>query len=256
MKIVAIANQKGGVGKTTTAVNLSACLAAAEKRTLLVDFDPQANAGTGLGIRSDAVQYNVYHALSGEKRFSEVACKTSLDHLQVVPAGLDLTGAEIELVTVEQRETVLRRAMEEISGKYDFVIIDCPPSLGLLTLNVLCAANSILIPIQAEYYAMEGLSNLLRTIEIIRQSLNPTLAIEGILLTMVDSRTNLSNQVADEIRKYFKSVVYTCVIPRNVRIAEAPSHGKPVILHDIASKGSQSYLALAEEFLKRQENGK
>jgi chromosome partitioning protein len=250
-KIICIANQKGGVGKTTTAINLAAGLAAAEKKTLLIDMDPQGNAGSGLGIDKAQVEQSVYHVLIGEKRLADVVRRTELEFLDIAPANADLTGAEIELVSAVARETRLRKAIAEISGRYDFILIDCPPSLGLLTLNALTAADTVLVPLQCEYYAMEGLSQLLNTIELVRQALNPTLAREGILLTMFDPRNKLCHQVADDVRAHFNEEVFAVVIPRNVRLSESPSFGKPVILYDVTSKGATAYLALADEIIKK-----
>jgi chromosome partitioning protein len=248
-KIIAVSNQKGGVGKTTTAINLSACLAVAERRTLLVDMDPQANAGSGLGIIEDDAGNTVYHVLLEKKTAAEVIRPSELEYLSVIPSHIDLIGAEVELISEIAREKRLAHALDRLGKEYDFIILDSPPSLGLLTLNVLTAANSVIIPIQCEYYALEGLGKLLNTICLVQKHLNPELTIEGVLLTMFDNRLNLARQVAFEAREYFKEKVYRTVIPRNVRLGEAPSFGKPIILYDICSKGAESYLNLAKEVI-------
>jgi len=250
-RVFAIANQKGGVGKTTTAVNLAASFAVSERRTLLVDIDPQANASSGLGVA--AAPTHVYDALIGRCVLKDVARPTELEYLQVVAAGPDLVGAEIELVSLENRERRLERALADLRAHYDLVLIDCPPSLGLLTLNGLVAAQGVVIPLQCEYYALEGLADILRTIELVRQGLNPPLELEGVLLTMMDARNNLSRQVADEVRSHFGAQVFETEIPRNVRLSEAPSHGRPALLYDVRSKGSLAYLRVAEEILRRLE---
>jgi chromosome partitioning protein len=249
-RILTIANQKGGVGKTTTAVNLAASLAAAEHRTLLVDVDPQGNAGSALGIRRDESEKSIYEVLLDGLPMVDAIRKTELKFLDLVPASRHLVGAEIELAQVEGRESRLKQAVDEIASSYEYVVIDCPPSLGLLTLNGLVAAKGVVIPLQCEYYALEGLADVLKTIELVRASANPDLVVDGIVLTMF-SANNLANQVADEIRRTFADQVFDTVIPRNVRLSEAPSHGKPILLYDVTSKGCQSYLSLAREVTSR-----
>jgi chromosome partitioning protein len=249
-RILTIANQKGGVGKTTTAVNLAASLAAAEHRTLLVDVDPQGNAGSALGIRRDETERSVYEVLLDGLPMRQAVRKTELKFLDLVPASRHLVGAELELADIEGREARLKRAVDEIAAEYEYVIIDCPPSLGLLTLNGLVAARGVVIPLQCEYYALEGLADVLKTIDLVRASANPDLVVDGIVLTMF-SANNLANQVADEIRRTFGGQVFETVIPRNVRLSEAPSHGKPILLYDVGSKGCQSYLELAREVTAR-----
>ncbi|MBN2497689.1 MAG: ParA family protein [Deltaproteobacteria bacterium] len=248
-RVIAIANQKGGVGKTTTAVNLAASLSVAGKPVLLVDSDPQANATTGLGFERDADRQSLYDVLLGDARLEEVRLATELDMLDLVPADPDLIGAEIELVGVEGRESRLRNALSEIRQSHSFVFIDCPPSLGLLTVNALTAADGVIVPLQCEYYALEGLSQLVKTIEMIREELNPSLKLDGILLTMFDKRNVISHRVAEEVHGFFSDRVFRSIIPRNVRLSEAPSFGKPVLLYDTRSTGSESYLALAREIL-------
>ncbi len=254
-RIIAVANQKGGVGKTTTALNLAAALAIAERRTLLVDADPQGNATSGIGIAKDSLQVSLYDALiDGRPVADAIIHHPALSYLDVLPATQDLVGAELELVGREGRERMLQRVLEGIESSYDFILVDCPPSLGLLTLNVLTASHGVLIPIQCEYYALEGISQLLNTIRLVQQNFNPALAIDGVLLTMYDSRLNLCRQVADDAKEYFGAKVFRTPVPRNVRLAEAPSFGKPILLYDVQSVGAKSYLAVGQELLNRIEN--
>jgi len=250
-KIIAIANQKGGVGKTTTAVNLAACLAHLGKKVLLVDIDPQGNATSGIGIEKGDIDECVYNLLVEGMKAKEIIRPTNIEHLYIIPATIQLAGAEIELVPVVSREILLKNALEPIKEHYDFIFIDCPPSLGLLTLNALTAADAVLIPVQCEYYALEGLSQLLNTIRLVQKHLNTNLKLDGVVLTMLDARTNLGIQVIQEVKKYFREKVYDTIIPRNIRLSEAPSHGKPIILYDVRSKGAEVYIELAKEVLAR-----
>ena len=250
-KIICFANQKGGVGKTTTCINLSAFLAIMGKKVLILDMDPQGNASSGVGVEKNKNTKTIYNVMTKDCYLEDVIQKGCLENLDVIPATVDLAGAEIDLVQMSSREYVLSNILTKIRDNYDFIMIDCPPSLGLLTLNALTSADSVLIPIQCEFYALEGLTQLMNTIRLIIHHLNPKLQIEGVVLTMKDSRSNLVNQVSDEIKKFFGNRVFETYIPRNIRLAEAPSHGEPIALYDIYSKGAEAYLSLAEELLKR-----
>ncbi len=248
-RIISIANQKGGVGKTTTAVNLSASLAAAEKSCLLIDCDPQGNATTGLGIDKSSLEKGLYDLLVGDGSGEDTIKKTGLSGLHLMGATANLVGVEVEMVSMEDKEFRLRRGLQELRQRYDYILLDCPPSLGFLTVNALTASDSILIPLQCEYYALEGLTQLMNTVEAVRRGLNPSLKLERILLTMYDKRNNLSQQVVDDVQSHFKESVFETIVPRNERLREAPSYGKPILLYDIRSKGAQSYLALARELI-------
>ncbi len=248
-KIISVANQKGGVGKTTTAINLSASIALSGKKVLLIDIDPQGNASSGLGIEPDS--RGVYELLLGDASRQEVTCSTEIETLKIIPSRVDLTGAEIELVSKESREKILQSALNGVREEFEFVVIDCPPSLGLLTLNALVVSDSVLIPMQCEYYALQGLSHLLKTLKLVKKSINPGLKVEGILLTMFDSRTLLAAQVKEQVQKYFSDFLLKTVIPRNVRLSEAPSHGKPIMLYAGRSRGADSYVELAKEIISR-----
>lgn len=255
-KIIAIANQKGGVGKTTSAINLAASLAVLEFKTLLVDADPQANSTSGLGVNPKEVKAGVYEWMIDGVSSDEVIIKNDLKFLDILPSHIDLVGAEVEMVSLERREEKMRDALAKVRDKYDFIIIDCSPSLGLITINSLTAADSVIIPVQCEYFALEGLGKLLNTIKIIQTRLNPNLEIEGILLTLYDSRTSLGNQVVEEVRTHFKNIAFNTIIPRNVKLSESPSFGLPAIVHDAESKGAISYLSLAKEILEKNGKGK
>lgn len=253
-KRIAIFNQKGGVGKTTTNINLAACLALKGKKTLVLDIDPQGNTTSGLGVSKRGLEDTVYNILvDKDYDIRNAIIKTDIENLDLIPASVDLAGAEVELVQVDQRETALKKGLEQIKGDYDYIFIDCPPSLGLLTINSLAAVDSVLIPIQCEFYALEGVSQLVSTIDLVKKSLNPELEIQGVILSMFDGRTNLSAQVVQEVKKYFGDKVYTTVIPRNVRLAEAPSYGLPITAYDPKSKGAEAYMDFAEEFLELEE---
>ena len=250
-KIISVANQKGGVGKTTTAINLAACLALSGQKVLIIDIDPQGNASSGLGVNLRESQKGIYELLAGNASLDQVIYPTEIDTLKIIPSSVDLAGAEIELVGRDHREKILSMALNGVNAEYEFVVIDCPPSLGLLTLNALAVSRSVLIPMQCEYYALQGLSQLLKTLKRIQKSINPDLKVEGILLTMYDARTLLNGQVENHVKKYFSEFLMTTIIPRNIRLSEAPSHGKPIVLYANRSKGSDSYVELAQEVIQR-----
>jgi chromosome partitioning protein len=252
-KVIAVFNQKGGVGKTTTNVNLSSCIAVRGKKVLVVDIDPQGNTTSGLGIDKKTLKKTIYEVLIGEVKAEEVILPTAVENLSIIPSSVQLAGAEIELTEFEAREKMLKETLKGVRDNYDYIFIDCPPSLGLLTINALAAADSVLIPIQCEYYALEGVSQLMNTIWLVQRGLNPDLKVEGVVLSMFDGRTNLSIQVVDEVKKYFKGMVYTTIIPRNIRLAEAPSYGIPILMYDPKSKGAEAYEELADEFIEYSE---
>lgn len=251
-RIIAIANQKGGVGKTTTAINLSACLAEAEKRVLTIDMDPQGNTTSGLGIDKNNCENTIYQLILGECSFDEALIHTEFEYLDLIPSNVNLAGAEIELLNIENREYVLHNEIEKIKDNYDFIIIDCPPSLNMLTVNAMTTASTVLVPIQCEYYALEGLSQLMYTINLVQERLNPTLHMEGVVFTMYDARTNLSLQVVENVKDNLQQNIYKTIIPRNVRLAEAPSYGQPITLYDTRSAGAEAYRLLAEEVINRE----
>lgn len=250
-RIIAIANQKGGVGKTTTAINLSACLAEAGKKVLTIDIDPQGNTTSGLGVESKDITNTVYEMLLGECSLEECIVKTEMENLEVVPADVNLAGAEIDLINIEDREFIMKKSVETIKSNYDYIIIDCPPSLNMLTVNAMTTANSVLVPIQCEYYALEGLTQLIHTINLVKRKLNPSLEIEGVVFTMYDARTNLSLQVVENVKNNLKQKIYNTIIPRNIKLAEAPSYGMPINLYDSRSTGAESYRNLAKEVMER-----
>lgn len=250
-RIIAIANQKGGVGKTTTAINLSACLAEAGQKVLLIDIDPQGNTSSGLGIDKNETEKTIYEVILGQVRIEEAICKNIFDNLDILPANVNLAGAEIDLIDVENREYVLKNEITQIREQYDFVILDCPPSLSMLTVNAMTASDTVLVPIQCEYYALEGLTQLIHTINLVKKKLNPSLELEGVVFTMYDSRTNLSLQVVENVKDNLKQNIYKTIIPRNIRLAEAPSHGLPINIYDSKSSGAESYRLLADEVIKK-----
>ena len=252
-RIIAVANQKGGVGKTTTSINLSSCLAALGKKVLSIDMDPQGNMTSGLGIDKNNVEYTIYDLILGEVSIEEVICKDAIENLDVLPSNVDLSAAEIELIGVDEKEYIIHKAVEKIRNRYDYIIIDCPPSLNTLTINAMTTADSVLVPIQCEYYALEGLSQLIHTIELVKARLNPELYIEGVVFTMYDARTNLSLQVVENVKDNLQQTIYKTIIPRNIRLAEAPSHGLPINLYDPKSAGAESYMLLAEEVINKGE---
>lgn len=252
-RIIAVANQKGGVGKTTTAINLSSCLASLGKKVLAIDMDPQGNMTSGLGIDKNGVEYTVYELILGQVGIEKVICKDALENLDVLPTNINLSAAEIELIGVEEKEFIIRKEVDKVKKNYDFIVIDCPPSLSMLTINAMTTADSVLVPIQCEYYALEGLSQLIHTIDLVKERLNPELKIEGVVFTMYDARTNLSLQVVENVKDNLQQTIYKTIIPRNIRLAEAPSHGLPINLYDPKSSGAESYMLLAEEVINKGE---
>ena len=252
-RIIAIANQKGGVGKTTTAINLSACLAELGKKVLAIDMDPQGNMTSGLGIDKNNVEYTVYDLIIGEAKINQVICKEALENLDALPANVDLSAAEIELIGIDNKEYIIRDEVEKVKNNYDYIIIDCPPSLSMLTINAMTTADTVLVPIQCEYYALEGLSQLIHTIDLVKERLNPRLEMEGVVFTMYDARTNLSLQVVENVKENLNKTIYKTIIPRNIRLAEAPSHGMPINMYDPKSAGAENYRLLAEEVIHKGE---